>query len=156
IHDCSDECDRKYYRYAAHAASRQDTRAFRPADQRFRIEPRAQIFSAQRNVFMQIEFRSELNDERLPLEDFRLGRWREQPLCQATFSHRQTCSGEQLEEAAAAEEIEIVRVNVLFIAKAFAGLAGAEPAIIDAGDSFFVIGRRGLRAVMAAKNLFVD
>jgi len=63
---------------------------------------------------------------------------------------------EKLEEAAAAEKVEVIGVNVIFVAEAIAGLAGACPAIVNASDSPLVVSGGGFGAVMGAEDLFVD
>ena len=156
VTDRGDKSGGERNRYGAHGATRQCARAFGPADQRFGIEARAEILAGQRDVFMQVDFGAQFNNERLPLENLRQPRRREQPLRKATFAHRKSRGGQQLEEAPAPEEIEIFGIDVVFVAEAIAGLPGTEPAIVDASDSFFVVGGGGLRAMMSAENLFMD
>src|SRR5205823_4273914 len=56
----------------------------------------------------------------------------------------------QLEQAAFAEQIEILGIRMRRIAEAFARLAGTGPAVLDSSDTTLVISRRALGAFPVA------
>ena len=85
------------------AGTGKHARSFRPADQRFGIETRFEVFVADRQVFVEIEFRAEFGDQRLPLQNFSARGSGLQPFRQAVFAHGQARGGQQLEQAAAAK-----------------------------------------------------
>ena len=58
---------------------------------------------------------------------------------------------QQLEERTVAEQVEVVRVEVVVVAKTIAGLARACPAVLDSGQAAFVE-RDGARRLVALTN----
>ena len=96
-----------------------------PIFERARIETHFEIFAEQREFFAQIEFVAEFDDDFVSFVDGRYWGRGCEPLRQAVFAHRQERGGKQLEEAAGAEDVEIIGINVFGIAEAFTGCAGA-------------------------------
>ena len=72
------------------------------------------------------------------------------------FAHGEACGGEEFEQAAATEEIEVGAVDVIRIAEAVAGLSRAGPAVIDAGDAAAVERGGGFGAGACADDALME
>ncbi len=102
------------------------------------MHPRSNVSPGQRQRFAQIEERSKLLDGLLPFGDLLRRGGRGQPASELRFAGARPGDRQQLEERAGAEQIEIVRVQVVVVAKAIAGRAGARPAVFDSGQASLV------------------
>src|ERR1700743_2280695 len=56
-------------------------------------------------------------------------------MCELVFAHWEARGREQFKETAATEEVEVVGIDVIGVAEPVAGLTGAGPAILNAGDA---------------------
>src|SRR5580698_10484577 len=129
---------------------------FGPADERFGIEAGAEFFAHDSEIALEVEIVAEFGDELLALKNCGARGWRFQPSCELVFAHGKARGREEFEEAAAAKEIEIVGVDVIRVAKALASLAGAGPAILDAGDATAVHCDGGFCAGAGANDALVN
>ncbi len=97
-----------------------------------------EVFSEDCDLFAEVESAAKFGDGGVALGELRDGRGRKEPCGESLFSHPCAREGEELEEAAGAEEVEVggieagVSVDVL-TGLMRAGLAGLRPAIFDAG-----------------------
>ncbi len=66
----------------------------------------------------------------------------EQPLRKCILSSARAGGGEQFEQAALAEQIEVFGIRMRQIAEALARFAAARPQVFDAGEASLVIARR--------------
>src|SRR5580704_3717302 len=130
--------------------------AFGPADERFGIEAGAEFFAHDSEIALEVEIVAEFGDELLALKNCGARGWRFQPSCELVFAHGEASGGEEFEEAAAAEEVEVVGVDVIGVAEALASLAGACPAVLDAGDAAAVHGGGGFCAGAGANDALVN
>ena len=74
-----------------------------------------------------------------------------QPSGERRFSGARACDRQQLEQRTMAEQVEVVRVEVVVIAKAIAWLARARPAVLDSSQAAFVE-RDGPRRLVTLTN----
>ena len=65
-----------------------------------------------------------------------------QPAGKLGFAGARARDGEQLEERAVAEQVKVVRVEMVVVAKTLARFAGARPAVLDSSESSLVEGDR--------------
>ena len=96
--------------------------ALGPCDQQLTFNAGPDVVSCQRERLAQVERRRELANRVLAYEDFRRRCRIFQPPRQRLFARARAGDGQQLEERAAAEEIEVVGVKVFVVAKAIARL----------------------------------
>ena len=105
------------------------------------------LTASHRQLFAQIEQRSKLRDGFLPGGNVGRGSRRCQPSGERRFSGPRACDRQQLEQRTMAEQVEVVRVEVVVIAKAIAWLARARPAVLDSSQAAFVERDRPRRLV---------
>ena len=127
-----------------------------PLAQRRRVEADAEVFAEHGEPFTEIEFLAQVDDDFLALEDFRDGRAVAEPFRQEFFAHGQARGGEQFEQAAGAEDVEVFGVDVFWVAEAIAGAAVAGPEVFDAGEAALVESGRGFGAGFRAESEFVE
>jgi hypothetical protein len=97
----------------------------------------------------------------LALGELHDGRWRQEPGNEGVLSHSGAGEGEEFEETAGAEEIEVgsVETGVDVAAREgliYGGVAGVKPAILDAGESFAVEVCGALGTGVLAKNFCME
>ena len=109
-----------------------------PLEEAIGLHARTHVGSCQRELLPKIQRRAELLDGLLPRLNLGSIGTRRQPSCKRLFACARSRQGEQLEQRAAAEQIEIVRVDVIVIAKSIAGLAGSNPAVLEPGQATLV------------------
>src|SRR5260370_29806369 len=135
---------------------RQNSLAFGPAHERFRIEPRAQIFSGHREILAQVEFVvAEFVDQDLALEDGLSRRRGAQPARQLVFSHRQARGGKQFEEPASPKKVEVLGIYMRLFTKSIPGLPSSRPAGFDTRNTLAIKLRGRFRASSGAVDKFV-
>ena len=126
-----------------------------PLEEAIGLHARTDVGSRQRELLPKIQRRAELLDGLLPGLDFGNTGTRRQPSCQRLFAGTCSRQGEQLEQRAAAKQIEIVRVDVIVVAKSIAGLAGSNPAVLEPGQTTLVKGDASDGRVARADDLIV-
>ncbi len=134
---------------------RQNSLAFGPAHERFRIQPRAQIFSGHGEILAQVEFAAEFVDQALALEDSLSRRREAQSVRQLVFSHRQARGGEQFEEPASAKKVEVLSIYMRLLTKSIPGLPCSGPAVFDPRKTFAIKLRGRFSASSGAEDIFV-
>src|SRR6266581_1443504 len=98
----------------------------------------ARVLADDGELFAKIEAIFQVSDALLSLANYVEGGWRLQPLREALFSHAGADAAQEFEQASLAEQVEIVCVDVVGIVELGALLAGASPAVLDAGQAFSI------------------
>jgi hypothetical protein len=133
----------------------EDRRAFGPRDEGVSIDSGLHGRARARQRLAQIELWRQLAHRLLPGGDFgRPGRLL-QPAGQRFLPGLCPGNRQQLEQRAAAEQIQVGRVQVAVVAEALARFAAASPAIFDARQAALVEGDRPLRRVARSKGAVV-
>ena len=120
------------------------------------MEADFEVFAEDGNVFAEIEARGEFGEGGLALGDFGDGCGCEEPGGEGVFADAGAGEGEELEEAAVAEEVEVRGVEAGLGVDAIAGLADAGPVVFDAGQAVAVEGDGALGAGAAAEDVGVE
>ena len=94
--------------------------------------------AGQCQVLPQIEPLRQFAHGVLARQDFVTRRRHRQPAGERLLAGLGACDGKQLEERRRTENIEVVGIQVVVIAKPFPVLTGADPAILDPGQPPFV------------------
>jgi hypothetical protein len=101
-------------------------------------------------VLAQIEPLAQVGKAGLTLSDLCCGRRGQQPLGQGLFPHSRSRRREQIEKAAAAEEVQVRGVDMMWIQEALPRLTAADPSVVDAIKSPAVEGSGALCAFVDA------
>ena len=109
-----------------------------PIEEAIGLHARTDVGSCQRELLPKIQRRAELLDGLLSRLNLGGIGGRRQPACKRVLAGTRSRQREQLEQRAAAEQIEIVRVDVTIVAKSIAGLAGPYPAVLEPGQTALV------------------
>jgi hypothetical protein len=113
-----------------------------PLDQPLGLHAGIDVDAGQCELFAQVQFGSEFRDCLLPRVNFTRIRGRFQPAGQRRLAGARARDRQQLEERALAEQVEIVRVRMVIVAKAIAGLPAADPAVLEPRQAALVEGDR--------------
>ena len=109
-----------------------------PRHEAVAVDACGDVGSRQRERFAQVERGRELGDGVAPGGDFlRRGRVR-QPVGERFLAGARPRQRQQLEQRAAAEDVQVVGVQMTVVAKTVARLAGAGPPILDAREAALV------------------
>jgi hypothetical protein len=93
------------------------------------------VFAEDGDVLAKIEPVAEFRDGGVTLDDLGDGRGRQEPRGEGVFAHSRAGEGEEFEEAASPEEIQVGGVEAGMNINALSGLASANPAVFDAGEA---------------------
>ncbi len=141
---CSAQCER-----------RRRWRRRAPLQERFRVQTGGDGLPDQRERLAQVERRGELRDRVLAAAD-RVGvGGREQPRRECRLASRRSRAAEQIEEATAPEEVQVVGVRVFGIAEARAVGAVPGEGAVEPRHAVLVIADRALAGVAPAQHPIV-
>ena len=115
-----------------------------------------EILAEDGDVFTKIEMVAEIVDGSLTLKKFRHRRRGEEPGGKGVFAHAGAGEGEEFEETAGTEEVEVGGVEAGVKVDALAGLTGAYPAIFDACETVAVKVDRSFGAGALSQNIGVE
>jgi hypothetical protein len=105
--------------------------SFRPRHQRVALHCRPHVGSSQRQRLAQVQRVCELGDRVLARLDLSAGSGTLQPCRERLFARAGARNRQQLEQRTGTEEIQVVRVQMPVVSKAVAGLAPADPSVLD-------------------------
>ena len=130
--------DRQCDRDPSRPEGRQQRRRFRPADELVAMHRRRDVGPGQRQRLAQIERAEQARRRPAAVRRSRPARLAMSASRELRFAGARPGDRQQLEERSAAEQVEVVRVEVVVVAKAIAGRAGARPAVLDSGQASLV------------------
>ncbi len=129
---------------------------FAPGGQLFGIQCRTDAGSEYGQILAQIEHGPHLVDRLLPgaqLVDRGAGH---QPVCQHLLARPRARRAQKLEQGALAEQVQVIGVRMMFVAKTFAGFALAHPAVVQARHPGLVDGHCAVAGALAIEHAFMD
>ena len=135
---------------------REQSRVLRPSEQRLGMHVGSDVERGAPERFPQIQCGRQLGDGALPRADLLNSGGRFQPCGKRFLPRRRSRNGQELEQRAAAEQVQIVRVQVVFIGEAIARVSSSDPAILDPRQATFVERDSAARRREAAKDPVVD
>ena len=109
----------------------------------------------QRESLSKIEGRAQFIGRSLPRVNFGRVGGRLQPPCERFFACARSRQRQELEKRAAAEQVQVVGIHVIVVAKSLALLSASCPAVLEPGQPAFVESDAPVGHVAAAENLIV-